>query len=128
MSTRISLRLQNQMLGFSLKSSTGYILLECHQAPVLMILSPDVKALQASVLDTKLRHRALTLLTRLCDRTRYLPSSYLLSDKFDLSGMPRASGGFADVRMGVLKGRDVAVKTLRISEVDDKAKIHKVGK
>ena len=42
--------------------------------------------------------------------------------------MPRASGGFADIRMGVFKGEDVAVKSLRVSEVDDKAKIRKVRK
>jgi len=64
----------------------------------------------------------------LCGRMGYLPSSYLLSDKFDLSGMPRASGGCADVWMGVFKGKEVAVKILRVSEVDDEAKIRKVGK
>ena len=50
----------------------------------------------------------------------------MLSDKFNLSGMPRASGGFADVRMGVFEGKEVAVKTLRVSEADDKVKIRKV--
>ena len=63
---------------------------------------------------------------RLCGKIGHLPKSYLLSDKFDLSGMPCASGGFADVRMGVFKGKDVAVKSLRTSEVDDKGRIRKV--
>ena len=50
-----------------------------------------------------------------------------ISDNFDLSGMPRASGGFADVRVEVLKGKAVAVKTLRVAELDDKIRIRKVG-
>ena len=37
-------------------------------------------------------------------------------------------GGCPDVRMGVSKGKDVAVKSLRVSGVDDKSKIRKVGK
>ena len=78
-------------------------------------------------LDTELRQLAFSVLRRLCSRTGHLPDSYLLSDKFDLSGMPRASGDFADVRMGVFKGQTVAVKSLRVSEVDDKGKIRKVG-
>jgi len=87
-----------------------------------------MKALQAARLDTKLSNRAFTLLRKLCGMIGHLPSSYSLSDKFDLSGMPRASGRFAEVRMGVSKGKDVAVKSLRVSEVDDKSKIRKVGK
>jgi hypothetical protein len=86
-----------------------------------------MKAFRAARLDTELRQLAFSVLRRLCGRIGHLPDSYLLSDKFDLSGMPRASGGFADVRMGVFKGKDVAVKSLRVSEVDDKAKIRKVG-
>lgn len=78
-------------------------------------------------LDTELRQVSFGVLRRLCGRTGYVPSSYLLSDKFDLSERPRASGNFADVRTGIFKGKDVAVKSLRISEVDDKAKIRKVG-
>ena len=92
-----------------------------------MILSLDMKAFRVARLDTKLRQLAFGVLRRLCGRIGHLPGSYLLSAKFDLSGMPCASGGFADVRMGVFKGKDVAVKSLRVSEVDDKAKIRKVG-
>ena len=79
-------------------------------------------------MDTQLHQLALGVLRRLCGRVGHLPDSYLLSDKFDLSGLPRVSGGFADVRMGVFKGKDVAVKSLRVSEADDKARIRKVGK
>jgi len=86
-----------------------------------------MKASRAAQLDAQLRQVSMGVLRKLCGRIGHLPDSYLLSDKFDSSGMPRASGGFADVRMGVFKGKDVAVKSLRVSEVDDKAKIRKVG-
>ena len=38
-----------------------------------------------------------------------------------------ASGGFADVRSGTYKGHLVAVKTLRVTELDDLQKIRKVS-
>ena len=87
-----------------------------------------MKAFRAARLDTELRQLAINVLRRLCGRIGHLPDSYLLSDKFDLSEMPRASGGFADVRMGVFKGKDVAVKSLRVSEMDDKTRIRRVRK
>jgi hypothetical protein len=86
-----------------------------------------MKALRTARLEAELRQLAFGVLRRLCGRIGHLPESYLLSDKFDLSGSPRASGGFADVRMGVFKGKDVAVKSLRVSPVDDKMKIREVG-
>ena len=97
-------------------------------APVLMILYLDMKAFKAARLDSKLRQVAMNVLRKLCGRIGRLPDSYLLSEIFNVSGMPRAGGGFANVRMGVFNGKNVAVKTLRVSEVDDEAKIRKVGK
>ena len=87
-----------------------------------------MKALRAARLNTELRPLALMVLRRLCGRIGHLPDSYLLFDKLDVSGMPYASGGFADVRKGVFKGKDVAVKSVRVSEMGDKVKIRKVGK
>ena len=78
-------------------------------------------------METELRQLAFGVLRRLCGKEGHLPKSYLLSDMFDLSGLPRTSGGFADVRLGMFKGKSVAVRSLRISEYDDKAKIRKVG-
>ena len=92
-----------------------------------LIFSLDIKALHVAQLEPQLRHLSMCLFVRLCGKTGHLPESHLLSDEFDLSEKPRVSGGFADVRMGVFKGKDVAVKSLRISEVDDRAKIRKVG-
>ena len=93
----------------------------------LTIFSPDVKALRTMRLETEFRRLAFSVLRRLCGRIGYLPESYLLSDNFDLSGLPRYSCGFADVRTGVFKGNKVAVKTLRVPDADDKAVIRKVG-
>lgn len=88
-----------------------------------------VKALRAARLDPELRRVAIGVLRRLCGRVGHLPESYLLSDKFDLSGMPRASGGFADVWKAEFRGEvKIAIKCLRVSDVDDKARIRKVGK
>ena len=87
-----------------------------------------MKALRVARLDTKLRGIAFSVLRRLCGRIGHLPDSYLLSDKFNLYGMPQVSGGFSNVRMGAFKGKDVAVKTLRVSKTDDRARVRKVGK
>jgi len=87
-----------------------------------------MKALRVARLDTQLRGITFGVLRRLCGRIGHLPDSYLLSDKFNLSGMPQVSGGFSNVRMGVFKGKDVAVKTLRVSKMDDRARVRKVGK
>ena len=126
MNARISWRCLNKMRGFSSKSLTGYVTLEHSSAP-LHRFSLCVKAFQAARLEPKLRHLALSVLRELCGRIGHLPESYLLSNKFDLSGFPRASGSSADVRMVVFRGKEVAMKSLRASAVDDKARIRKVG-
>ena len=87
-----------------------------------------MKAFRASPLDNELRQVALGVLRELSNRTGHLPESYLLSDKFDISGKVVASGGFADVRKGMFKGKNVAVKTLKVLPTDDKAKIRRVRK
>ena len=87
-----------------------------------------MKALRASPLDNNLRQLAFSVLRKLSSRIGHLPESYMLSSKFDTSGKIIASGGFADVRMGVFKGKDVAVKTLRVSPKDDRAKMRRVRK
>ena len=93
----------------------------------LLIPSLDIKALRAARLEPELRRLAFSVLRKLCGRVGYLPKSHLLPDEPELSGLLRASGGFAELRVGVFKGRGVAVKTLRVSEVDDEARINKVG-
>ena len=87
-----------------------------------------MKALRVSGLDPELRELASNVLRKLCGRIGHLPESYLLSDKFDVSERVTACGGFTEVRTGVFKGKNVAVKSLRVSPANDKAKIRRVRK
>ena len=87
-----------------------------------------MKAVRASPLDNEPRQPAFSILRKLSNRIGHLPESHLLSDKSDISRKVLAFGGFVGVRMGVFKGKNVAVKTLRVSLTDDKAKIRRVGK
>ena len=86
-----------------------------------------MKAFRAVRLERELRFLAFNALTRLCGRIGRLPESYLLPNELDLSGLLRASGGFAEVRVGVSRGKYVAIKSLKVSEVDDEMRIRKVG-
>ncbi|KAF9781244.1 hypothetical protein BJ322DRAFT_1111962 [Thelephora terrestris] len=70
-------------------------------------------------LDNELREITFRVLVHLCSRIGRLPDSYLVSDKFDLSGIPYASGGFSDVWKGSFRGKSVAVKSLKISDFGD---------
>ena len=94
--------------------------------PCSILSSLGVKALRAARLELEPHILAFSVLRKLCGRIGHLPESYLLSDKFDVSGLPLASGGFADVRMGAFKGKSVAVKSLRVSESDGRVKFRKV--
>lgn len=85
-----------------------------------------MKAFGAGRLEAEPRQLALGVLRKLCGKVGNLPESYLLSDTLELSGPPRAYGGFADVRIGVFRGKSVAAKSLRVAERDDKARIRKV--
>lgn len=125
MSARTFWRYLRKMQGFSSRSSIGYASIEHSPAPAHSF-SLDAKASRAAKLEDELRNLAFSVLRRLCGRIGHLPESYLLSDKFNVSGLPHASSGFADTRMGVFKRKIVAVKSLRISEQDDKVKIRKV--
>lgn len=111
--------------SFLMSKDERKTILELSEGDARIFIDIIDRAFRAARLDSELRTIAFSVLRRLCGRIGHLPESYLLSDKFDLSGMPRASGGFSDVRMGVFKGKDVAVKSLRISEMDDKLKIRR---
>jgi len=93
----------------------------------LSIVSCDVKALRAGQLERELRLLAFTILRRLCSRIGHLPDSYLLSNNLELSQFLCGSSDCSDLRMGVFKRRNVAVKTLRVPEMDDEARVRKVG-
>jgi hypothetical protein len=88
----------------------------------LFTVSLDTKVLRAARLELELRKIAFSVLRRLCGRIGHLPKSYQLSENFDLSEMAHAYGGFADVRTGVFKWKDVAVNSLIIAMLYEKLK------
>ena len=51
----------------------------------------------------------------------------MIAEEIKVSDKILASGGFADVRTGMYKGRLVAVKTMRVTKQDDSRKIRKVS-
>ena len=55
-----------------------------------------------------------------------MPSSFTITGDVEVSNRILASGGFADVKPGVYRGRQVAVKVLRVSPSNDMEKIRKV--
>jgi hypothetical protein len=57
-----------------------------------------------------------------------LPSSHLLTDQLSKSGSaPVAGGGFGDVWEGMYNDRQVAIKVLRMYQVDEPEKLIKVS-
>ncbi|KAF9781372.1 kinase-like domain-containing protein [Thelephora terrestris] len=112
----------------------SFLLSKDERTAILALSEEDAKVfigIIASVLrelqlDKGLKTIAFSVLKKLCGRTGHLPSSYLLPDKFDLSGEPYNSGGFSNVwKVSKSGGITVAVKSLRISESDDKIRIRK---
>ena len=74
---------------------------------------------------------AFKLMRRLAGASRQIPKSYLIGKvttlfKYRVGKEIIASGGFADIRKGTLKGMDVAVKTIRISRENDVDVAHEV--
>ena len=62
----------------------------------------------------------------LAGRCGRLPDSVIIPEKIEVSNKILASGGFADVRCGRYMGHLVAVKTLRVAELDDFQKLREV--
>ena len=71
---------------------------------------------------------ALRILRRLCGTFEKLPHSCLIGDELQINdGLPVETHAYADLRKGVWRGEDVAVKLLRFAPDDDRAKITKVS-
>ena len=71
---------------------------------------------QSALLDEKLRHRILLLLSKICKARGIIPSSYRLQRDFTHIGRVCYHGGFADVTDGEYLGRPVAIKYLKMDE------------
>jgi hypothetical protein len=66
------------------------------------------------------RIRCSVTLQKLCGAFCLLPESYVISDGLEITNPePVASGRFADVYQGIYKGRSVAIKTLRLPDVEE---------
>ena len=76
----------------------------------------QLQVLTQSLLDDKLRHRILLLLSKICKARGIIPSSYLLQRDFTHIGRVCYHGGFADVTDGEYLGRPVAIKYLKMDE------------
>lgn len=76
--------------------------------------------------QSELFRNALQKLRQLCGRSNQLPTECYLSSSIRLEVKHAVSqGGFSDVYCGVMSGRQVALKALRI-HVDDQARVNKV--
>ena len=74
-----------------------------------------LKALKENRVGDETKHLALQLLQKLAGDSRQVPKSYLVGTltSYKVEKAVFASGGFADIRQGKLKGLNVAVKTVR---------------
>ena len=72
--------------------------------------------------------RCLSTLCKICGRQALLPRSLQIPLCYDRSGVPRYRGGYADVWVGDHRGRQVAVKVLRVYSTSDFDEITRVGR
>ena len=73
-----------------------------------------------------LRGKCLNTLCRVCGRHALLPRSVRISLRYDRTGTPRYHGGFAEVWKAEHKGREVAVKVLKVYASSNLTKVTKV--
>jgi len=76
-----------------------------------------LKALKRDRVPHETKPHAFKLLRKLAGASRQVPKSYLVGTftRCQVSKDIFASGGFADIRQGKLKGKVVAIKTIRTS-------------
>ena len=74
-----------------------------------------LKALKENRIPDEAKHLAFQLLQKLSGDSHQVPKSYLVGAfaGYKVEKTVFASGGFADIRQGKLKGTTVAVKTVR---------------
>jgi hypothetical protein len=78
-------------------------------------------------LKPQIRRRCLRFLYDICGRDALLPRSLTLPFSYDTTEHPLTHGGFADVWKGQYQGREVAVKVLKVYEIDDLDETRKVS-
>jgi len=73
----------------------------------------------------QIQKQRMESLRKLCDIFCILPSSFALPPRsIKREASPFASGGFSDVYKAMLKGRPVAIKTLKVTTGVDHKKVH----
>ena len=88
----------------------------------------NVQVLRQETIPNDLKGIAFSVLRRLCGTSQKLPNSCLVGKELKINGeIPFAKRIYSDLWRGDWNGKDVAVKLLRFSEDDDRAKITKVS-
>lgn len=84
--------------------------------------------LKGDLVPCETKSHAFKLLRRLAGASRQVPQSYLVGKltRCQISKDIFASGGFADIREGKLRGKSVAIKTIRTSLQTKVDEVHKV--
>ena len=111
---------QGETRRFPSKSSTGCAPLE-HSLGFFIDLNSEREGISSGATRTRNSNHCHRRSQMFCGRIEHLSNSHPSSNKFDLSGMPYAAGP-VNIQMGVFKGRDVALKSLGVSKMDDKIK------
>ena len=78
-------------------------------------------------LPPRLQGKCLTALCRICGHQALLPRSVQIPLCYNRMDTPLYHGGFAEVWKGEYRGREVAVKVLKVYATTDLVKTTKVG-
>ncbi|KAF9641864.1 hypothetical protein BDM02DRAFT_321745, partial [Thelephora ganbajun] len=91
-----------------------------------IVINTIDKVLKGDLVSDTTRSHAFKLMRKLAGASRQVPKSYLVGTftRCKVEKNVIASGGYADIRKGRLKGMDVAIKTIRTSLQTDVDKVH----
>ena len=86
------------------------------------------KLLKENQVSRVTKSHAFKLMHKLAGTSRQVPKSYLVGafSRFKVEKTRFASGGFVDIRKGIYRGMNVAVKFIRVSPESDIEAIHEV--
>jgi hypothetical protein len=120
-----------QTSGGGGRRSLQISLMRCATLQCKLFWSPDYvsRLLTRKISPNGKRKQHLKDLRKLCSMFGILPSSFVLTPTFDeRETTPFAMGGFSEVYAATLGGRRVAVKALKIVNVEAIESVRKVGR